>query len=527
MSYQSFAFLLFSAVTLILYYISGRHGQKWVLAAANLFFFVSAGAKYLPYLAVTALVTYLGALCIGRVYKKADEKLAAAETQPEKKEIRKKAKSKAKCFLLLSMLVAVGLLAYCKYAGFFTENLNRVLLHFGVPQIETFKTVLPIGISFYTFMALSYILDVYWKRYTAEKNPLTYAVYLSYFPHVVQGPIDRFNEFKEQIKDGVKLSYRNITFGAQLTLWGFFKKLVIADRLGIVVDKVIAGYADYDGIIVILALLLYSIQIYADFSGCIDIVSGISEMFGIKLRRNFNHPYFSRTMAEFWRRWHISLQEWFKDYIYYPVSASALTKKVKKFFKKRSMKRAEELFSSCFPILVVWLITGIWHGAAWKFVVWGLFHAALLIGSLVFEPVFKFFTRILHLDTDNFGWRFIQMARTFLLCCVGRIFFRADSLAHGTALIKKMVTDTTPAVLAYFDFTSFGFSWKMIFVLCAALLVLLVGDILQENISVRETLAKSNLVFRWSIMLLGLIAVIIFGVYGPGYDAASFIYEQF
>lgn len=369
MSYQSFAFLLFSAVTLILYYISGRHGQKWVLAAANLFFFVSAGAKYLPYLAVTALVTYLGALCIGRVYKKADEKLASAETQPEKKEIRKKAKSKAKCFLLLSMLVAVGLLAYCKYAGFFTENLNRVLLHFGVPQIETFKTVLPIGISFYTFMALSYILDVYWKRYTAEKNPLTYAVYLSYFPHVVQGPIDRFNEFKEQIKDGVKLSYRNITFGAQLTLWGFFKKLVIADRLGIVVDKVIAGYADYDGIIVILALLLYSIQIYADFSGCIDIVSGISEMFGIKLRRNFNHPYFSRTMAEFWRRWHISLGTFFRDYVYIPLGGN----------RRHHLRN----------IIVVWFLTGLWHGASWNFVLWGLFYGALLI----FEK--KFFLEFL------------------------------------------------------------------------------------------------------------------------------------
>ena len=527
MSYQSFAFLLFSAATLILYYAVGRRGQKWVLLAANVFFFVTAGAKYLPYLLVTALATYLGALCIGRVYGKADAKLAAAETQPEKKAIRKKAKSVAKCFLLLSLAVAVGLLAYCKYALFFTKNLNLLLAKLGVAQIGLFDTVLPIGISFYTFMAISYILDVYWKRYPAEKNPLMYAVYISYFPHVVQGPIDRFNEFKEQIKDGVRLSYKNLTFGAQLALWGFFKKLVIADRLGIMVDDIIGNYAEYDGIIIILALIVYSIQIYADFSGCIDIVTGISEMFGIKLRRNFNHPYFSRTMAEFWRRWHISLQEWFKDYIYYPVSASAFTKKIKKFFKKRNMKRAEELFSSCFPILVVWLITGIWHGADWKFVVWGLFHAFLLIGSLVFEPVFKWLTKIFRIDTENFGWKLIQMARTFLLCCVGRIFFRAASVTEGFALIRKMLTDTAFSVLAYFDFTSFGFSWKEIMLICFSLLVLLVGDALQENISVRETLAKQNLVFRWAIMLLGLIAVILFGIYGPGYDAASFIYEQF
>jgi len=527
MSYQSFAFLLFSTVTLILYYIVGRHGQKWVLAAANVFFFVTAGPKYLPYIAVTMAVTYLGALLMGRVYKKADEKLAAAESQPAKKEIRNKAKSRARVILIFSLLAAVGLLAYCKYSRFLVENLNAILKSFDVPQIETFKTVLPIGISFYTFMALSYILDVYWKRYPAEKNFLTYAVYLSYFPHVVQGPIDRFNEFSAQIKDGVKLSYQNITFGAQLALWGFFKKLVIADRLGIMVDKVMSGYANYDGVIVIVAFLVYSIQIYADFSGCIDIVSGISEMFGIKLRRNFNHPYFSRNMAEFWRRWHISLQEWFKDYVYYPVSASAFTKKIKKFFKKKGMKRAEELFSSCFPILVVWLITGIWHGAAWKFVVWGLFHAALLIGSLVFEPVFKFLTKLFRVDTENFGWKLIQMARTYLLCCVGRIFFRADDIAHGWKLICKMVTDTHPTVLAYFNFTSFGYSWKMLIVICTALLTLLVGDVLQENIRVRETLAKSNLVFRWGIILLGLTAVLLFGVYGPGYDAASFIYEQF
>ena len=527
MSYQSLTFIMFCAVALVVYYGVGRKLQLWALALANIVFYAIAGVKYLPFIFVTTLATYFSGRMIGRIYQKADEKLALCGTPAEKKEVRNGAKKKAKRFLLLALFVSVGLLAVCKYTVFTLENVNKICSWLGVSQIGIFKMILPLGISFYTFMAISYVLDIYWKRYKAEKNFLLYAVYLSYFPHVVQGPIDRFNEFKEQISGGVKLSYKNITYGAQLAVWGFFKKLVIADRLGLFVDESLGNWKNHDGIVLIIAIAVYSIQIYADFSGCIDIVSGISEMFGIKLRQNFNHPYFSRTMGEFWRRWHISLQEWFKDYIYYPVSASEFTKSIKKKYKNKGKKRAEELFASCFPVLVVWLITGIWHGAAWKFVIWGLFHAALLIGSQVFEPLFLKLIKWFRIDTENFGWHLWQMLRTFTLCCIGRIFFRADNLSHALSIGKKMLFGTHPLALFGFDCTEFGLIEKDITVMVLSVVVLLIVDMLQERMPLRETLAKQNIIFRWIIIFAGLFAVIIFGIYGPGYNASSFIYEQF
>ena len=528
MSYQSLSFIAFSAVAVLLYYLFGRKMQVWVLAAANLAFYLMAGPKYLPFLLVTMVATFAAARLISNIYEKTDKLLAECTEAPQKKVLRTSAKKKAKRVLVFSLIISIALLAVCKYTGFAFQNLNMILKAFGKPAVGTFKMILPLGISFYTFMAISYVLDIYWKRYKAEKNFLYYAVFLSYFPHVVQGPIDRFNEFKEQIADGVKFKFENITYGAQLSLWGFFKKLVIADRIGMFAGEIIDNFEKYPGVFIMFAIVIYSVQIYADFSGCIDIVTGVSEMFGIKLRKNFNHPYFSKTMGEFWRRWHMSLQEWFKDYIYYPVSASEFTKKIKKFFKNKNQKRSEELFASCFPVLVVWLITGIWHGASWIYVAWGLFHAALLIGSQVFEPVFKKLTQWLHIDTDNFGWRFIQMTRTYLLCCIGRVFFRASSISNALDLFSKMLNkNQLMANLNTEMMDGIGFGAENMVISLLAIITLWAVDMLQERMSVRETLAKQNLIFRWAIIFIGLFAVIIFGIYGSGYNASSFIYEQF
>ncbi len=526
MSYQSLTFIGFVCIVLFFYYLLGKKMQLWVLAAANIAFFAMSGVKYIPFVLTTTLCTYLAGLWIGRIYQKTDDKLASCEDMKEKKELRKQAKSKAKGVLVVALIIVVALLAVCKYTGFILENLNKVLVAMDVPQVSMFKMILPIGISFYTFMAISYVLDIYWKRYKAEKNFLMYAVFLTYFPHVVQGPIDRYNEFKAQVEHGVSISYKNITHGAQLALWGFFKKIVIADRIGLLVDQILGDWQSYDGVYLIIAILVYSIQIYCDFSGCIDIVRGASEMFGIELRHNFNHPYFSKTMGEFWRRWHMSLQEWFKDYIYYPVSISGIVKAGKKKFKAKGNKRGEELFASCFPVLVVWLITGIWHGAAWKFVIWGLFHAAVLIGSQLFAPLFEKVNKLFHVDTENFGWGVLQMARTYIICCIGRVFFRADGVRAAIGIFQRIFSTTNISTL-FAENIDIGLSESGLQFAIFSILILLVVDILQEMMPLRETLAKQNIIFRWLIIFAGLFAVIIYGIYGPGYDASSFIYEQF
>ncbi len=527
MGYQSLTFVAFIFGVAFVYYLVPRRGQRWVLAVSNLLFYLIAGIEYLPFLLATTLATYFAARKIGAVYQQSETALVQVTDAGEKKQLRAIAKKRAKRVLVITLLVVLGLLAVCKYALFFRTNANMLLSLFGSWQIPLFRMILPIGISFYTFMAVSYLLDIYWKRYAAERNFLTYAVYLSYFPHVVQGPIDRFSEFAPQIRNGVALDYRNLTRGAQLLLWGYFKKLVIADRLGIFIDTVLADWQQQNGLMLMLVFLLYSVQIYADFSGCIDIVSGGSEMLGIHLRKNFDHPYFSKTMPEFWRRWHISLQEWFKDYLYFPVSASNLMRKVKKRLKAKNHKQAEEIFTSCFPILVVWLVTGIWHGAAWKYVAWGLFHAALLIGGRIFAPVFTAFNTRLKINTQSRGWKLWQIVRTFLLCSAGRIFFRAGGLLNALQLIGAMLTNSSLAVFTEYDIFGYGLDLHDWIVAVVAMGILLVADLMQEHFEIRDKIAKQPLVVRWSIWLGGMLIILIFGLYGPRYSAANFIYEQF
>ncbi|MBE5778006.1 MAG: MBOAT family protein [Clostridiales bacterium] len=557
MSYQSFGFLFFSAAVLLLYYLLGKKLQRWVLAVANLVFYTVAGPQYLPFILVTMLATFFTGKKMGGIYEAAETQLAACTTPAEKKAVKANAKKKAKTALIIGMAVTIALLAVCKYTGFVMRNINQILKLFHAPKLPVFKLILPLGISFYSFMALSYVLDVFWKRYPAETNFLNYAVYLSYFPHVVQGPIDRFNEFNAQIQDGVKFDSKNLVFGSELLLFGLFKKLVIADRLAPFVTHAFGFWKETNGAFLFVAMLAYSVQIYADFSGCIDIVTGVSEMFGIKLRKNFNHPYFSKTMGEFWRRWHISLQEWFKDYVYYPVSASGLMRKAKKHFNQKNKPRAAELFSSCFPILVVWLITGIWHGASWNYIIWGIYHAILLIGSQIFSPLFQKANQRLKINVSSPLWKFWQMTRTFLLCGFGRIFFRANSVTGALGYFGQMFTQFsfkalfTPLynglknVYSYFtssgSITSFwlklrpelnrdfglGITPANIMMALVTILILWCVDMLQEKHSLRESLLRKHIIIRWTIIFAGLFAVIVFGVYGPGYNAKSFIYEQF
>lgn len=524
MSYQSLSFIIYSAVVLLVYYTAGRRHQKAVLAVANLVFYAFAGVKYLPFILITMVSTFAAGRKMGAIYDEADEKLKTCRDAAEKKAVRAAAKADAKKSLQFSMAVTILLLAVCKYTGFAITNLNYIGKALSAFEIPMFRMILPLGISFYSFMALSYVLDIYWKRYKAEKDFITYAVYLSYFPHVVQGPIDRFNEFAKQLEQPVLPDYDSLVRGAQLSLWGFFKKLVIADRLGLLVDPVVSAWGEYSGGMLLFIMAVYSIQIYTDFSGCIDIVTGVSEMLGIKLRKNFNHPYFSKTMAEYWRRWHISLQEWFKDYVYYPVSASAFMKKMKKGAKNRFGLRASELVASCVPVFAVWCVTGIWHGAAWKFVLWGMFHAALLIGSQIFEPAFRKGTELLKIRTESPLWQAVQMCRTFFLCCIGRIFFRSPGVSASIGILVRIFTNPslpslskTAGIIGTADFT----------VAIIASLVLLIVDIAGEKTDVRDLLAKQNIFLRWTVIFAVLFAVIFMGIYGPGYSASSFIYEQF
>ena len=527
MNYQSGAFLLFSAGVILLYYLAGQRLQKYVLLLANLAFFLISGPKFLPFILVTMLASYFAGLFIGKIYEKEAAELAECQDKGEKKNIRARKKKQAKKVLLCSLIISVGLLAVCKYSGFVVSNINAISERFGLGQISTFRMILPLGISFYTFMAVGYVLDVFWKRFKAEKNFILFAVFLSYFPHVVQGPIDRYAAFKPQIENGAEFSYKNLTYGAQLVIWGFFKKIVIADRLGIFVDSVYNQWTEYTGVIFVVAAVVYAIQIYADFSGCIDIVSGVSEMMGIKLAQNFNHPYFAKNIAEFWRRWHMSLTNWFKDYIYFPVSTSRLVKKAKKRVKEKRGTKAEQLVGTSIPIAVVWLLTGLWHGATWGYIAWGVYYGLLMILSNVFADLTAKVTEKLRINQELFSWKLFQMARTFMLTCIGRIIFRAEGLRKAWDIIRRIFSGFQIGNLMGDNFTSYGLDVYNILLAVFAVFVLWAVDMMQERFCIRDVLAEEHTLFRWIVIILGVLSVLIFGMYGPNYDAASFIYGQF
>ncbi len=527
MSYQSFSFLIFSATVIVLYYAVPKKLQRYVLFASNIFFYAYAGIKYIPFLTITLLSTYFTGRLMGRVYEKEAALVKECGGPAERKKVKAKHKAKAKGILWAGMIVTVGLLAVCKYSVFVLENIRNLFpaaILMPGDELEQ-RIIVPLGISFYTFMAVSYVLDIYWKRYKAEKSFISYAVFLTYFPHIVQGPIGRYNRFSKQLPaEGIAFDGKNVAMGAELVIWGLFKKLVIADRLGIFVGEIYGNSQNYKGIILALATVLYSIQIYADFSGCIDIVSGVSEALGIKLDKNFNHPYFSKTIPEFWRRWHMSLGEWFKDYVYYPVSVSRLVKSVKKHCK---VKRISELFASCLPIFVVWLITGIWHGASWNYVAWGLYYATIMITATVLEPVFIKFKEKAGIDDSTFSWKLFQMMRTFIICCIGRVFFRADGLKTAAEIFRNMLSGIHCEFLLDGKIYTYGLDKNSFMLVLAAIFVLWFVDMLQEKMQIRQELQKQGTVFRWTVIILGIFAVLLFGIYGPGYDASSFIYEQF
>ena len=527
MGYQSFGFLVFTAVTVLLYYILGKKCQKWVLMAANIVFYAIAGLEYIPFLAVTLLTSYFCARTIGKIYCDTDEKLKQCANAAEKKEVRNASKAKARRCMLIGILVGLGILIVDKYTAFAVENINGLLSLFGFGQIELFRFIVPLGISYYTFMAVSYVLDVYWKRYDAEKSLLTYAVFLSFFPHITQGPIERFNRFKPQIENGVSYDSKNILYGSQLMLWGLFKKLVIADRLGILVSQVYNGYNEYTGLIFVVATVFYAIQIYCDFSGCMDIVGGVAEMLGITLEKNFNHPFFSKTIPEFWRRWHMTMGEWFKDYIFYPLSASGFMKKTKKLLKGKGWKRAEELFTVCMPILVVWCVTGLWHGASWNYFLWGMYFALVMMLGNIFSDFNAKLPGKLGWKTDNFSWRLFQMLRTFAVCCIGRVMPRAQDMSAAMEIYKRTFQNATTEIFFNGDIYKYGLDRQNMTIVLLAIGILWVVDLMQEKMKIRDELAKQSLPFRWIVSISAVLIILVFGIYGPGYDATAFIYGRY
>ncbi len=522
-SVASLRYLVFIIGVTVVYYIVPKKAQWLVLVAANTVFYIWGGITAIFYLLGTLAIGYSGAIFIDKKHleeKKAVEGLEREEKKKVKADFAKKRKTIAG--LTAAMIIAV--LAVTKYTGFLLRNLNRLPL-FDI-NVERVTSVLPVilGCSYYTLSLLAYLTDVYRKKIKAEKNFLKLYLFISFFPHIIQGPIARYDRLAPQLTEKHSFDFTKLKTGAVLIAWGFFKKLVIADRIAAAAGEIFSDFASRSGTVVFIGSVLFSFQIYTDWTGYCDIVYGTAEILGIELQKNFDRPYFSQTMPEFWRRWHISMGTFFKDYVLYPVSTSKFCLNLNKKARKRFGNKAGRIISSSVPILAVWFLTGLWHGGSWSFICWGLYQGVLIILSLIFTPYLHKLNKKLNFKTDSFGWKLFRMSRTFLLCCIGRIFFNAGSAMNAFKMFSRFLHPSFGINELLF---SYGFDKKEWAVVIVSLALLLLISILQEKIVVRQKLDEQPVLFKWPILIVLIIAIVVFGVYGDNTGYTSFVYEQF
>ena len=412
MSLVSTGFLVFLLVGVIVYYLIPKKAQWAWLLILSYAYYLCSGYKTVVFILLTTIVTFTSGILLERTEDNLDKSLKAdGLAREDKKALKEKAKIYKKRVVVLALLLVFGVLAVVKYHNFAIENVNGIIKAFGGNgRISTFTLLLPLGISFYSFQSISYVIDVYRGKVKACNNIFKYALFVSYFPQITQGPIGRYDRLAPQFLAEHKYDLAVIQHGLQRMAWGLFKKFIIADRAGVVSDLVFNNPGQYHGIYVIIGVLAYCAQLYGDFAGGIDMVMGASEMFGIHLDDNFRQPFFSHSIGEFWRRWHISLSSWFKDYLYIPLGGSR-----------------KGTFVTCRNLMIVFICTGFWHGAGLSFIAWGMYYGCLQVAERLFLKR--------RLECLPAAVSYIYM---FFVTVVGWTMFRADSLTRGLMLLKQM-----------------------------------------------------------------------------------------
>jgi len=510
MSLTSFAFFVFFALSVIVYYILPGKFQWPFLLICSVAFFAASSEWYTgAYVIVCIIATFLSAVNIRK---------SKAGGEPQK----------AKHALAAGITINVLILAVLKYSAFFVKNLNALIGLFGADALPVPRFSSPIGISFYTLSVVGYLLDVYWEIVTPCENVFKTALFTGFYPQLTSGPISRYSVMGSQLFDAHKVSYENITYGAQRMLWGVFKKLVLSSRIGIIVDSIYGNPDAFRGLYVWIAAGLFMMQLYTDFSGCMDIIIGASRCYGIVLEENFKTPFFSRSVQEYWQRWHITLGTWLKDYILFPILRSEAWRKLTKAIKKKFGKKAARQIPSYLGMLCVWLLIGLWHGGDWKYILgMGLWFWLCIVLSQVLDPLFKKMKTALHINEKSLLWHIFQSVRVFILVSIGNMFFRLESISAVWAEIKNGFSVFNPELLFDGSLRFLGVSKEDCIVILLGLALLFVVSILQEKGSVLERIAKLNPILRWCIYLLLFFVTLIIGMWGPGYDAEAFIYEKF
>lgn len=502
MAFNSMGFLLFTVLAVVGYYlIPGRFQWMWLLVFSYLYY-ASHGAGLLGYLLFSTVTTYVAGRCLERI----------------------KEKKYQKAIVIITLILNFGMLGILKYLNFIILNVNRILRG----HLSYLELVLPIGISFYTFQSMGYLLDVYWKKTKAEKNLFRFALFLSFFPQILQGPIGRHSRLACQLYEKHRWEWKRAEEGVQRILWGFFKKLVLADTAAPFVDALFDQYQTYSGL-AFFAVLAYSIQLYGDFSGGMDIVIGVGKLFGITLDENFQRPYFARSITDFWHRWHITLGTWMKDYVFYPVSLSRWMNRFGKWSKKIFGRSTGRTLPICLANLIVFLVVGVWHGAAWKYIIYGMYNGFIIAFSGLMAPNYRKWKKVCHIQEKSAGWQVFQILRTFLLVNISWFFDRADTVSQAFSMMKNSVTQWSPGKILEIPIGQGGTTDYTIYalaILALGVMVLFIFSFFEEKgINLFSRLLKAPVLLRGAVYLGILLCLPIFSQY-PALTG-GFIYAQF
>lgn len=544
MNYTSLEFLLFLAVSILAYFLFPVKKYRWtILLAASYFFYLFAGWRLVGFLLFTTLSTYGTGLWLDHTAKKSKAIIKEKKTEwsrEEKKKFKDRVKVRKRLIMAAALVVNFGILSFLKYWNFLAGSFNA-LFSFGQGSgLPILHLLLPLGISFYTFQSMGYVIDVYREEVPAERNPAKLALFVSFFPQIIQGPISLYSQLSHQLIEPHDFSFTRMQHGLELILWGFFKKVVIADRAVIAIQAVTPDYKEFGGTTLLFILLLYALQLYADFSGGIDISRGVAQILGIDLVDNFRRPYFSTSINDYWRRWHITLGGWLKNYLFYPLAMSECFLGISRRMKETRLGKTAagahiaKVLPTSVASLIVFLVVGIWHGANWKYVAFGLWNGGIIMLSTLLKPLFDWTLAKLHIRASSFGFRLFQMLRTFLIVLVGYVFDIAPGFRGGMDMMGRMLTDQNFAA-GWTEIRALGLAKADYLLLLLGTLVLFTVSLLQERLAqkgqgeetLRSRLDKKPMVLRWGLQFAGIMAVLVLGVWGPGYDPADFVYMQF
>lgn len=492
MSILSLDYLLLAAASFLTYYLLPLRLRWWALLAASLVFYTLSGWFGMVYLTAVAAVTWGGALAIRRV--KAEGRWAKA--------------GGAKPLLAGVLVLILGAMAALKYSGLWSAG-----------------WIVPLGLSWFTFQSAGYVVDVYRGKVEPERNPCKYLLFVAFFPQLTQGPISTWKQLAPQLVEGHRLDPETVQEGVLLMLWGYFKKLVLADRLAAV-----AAYTTTQlvapGWLALMSAGVYMVQLYADFSGGMDVIRGTALLYGIRMTENFRRPFFSTSVAEYWRRWHISLGAWFRSYLLYPLTTSRLGLAVGAGASKVLGKKTGRMVPSALATILIFLLIGLWHGASWNAVIYGLYFGLLMAVSTLLEPAFRRLRKRWHVPEKHPAIIALRLIRTWLLVLLAQFFAFTMGPAQAFSLLGQTLGSwATADVGSVLTAIMPGLEW---IIALAALALLTVVDVLDERgLAIGQRLARGAFPLRWLAMLVLILAIVVLGCYGDGMSSAAFLYTQF